>query len=141
MHISKFLDAFVLGPNVEIVEPFRPDMLRGNRRARWVRLGVREWVRHFSRFSRSGFRGHPKSSILCDYASRKTNLKSLHNGRRSLLLRFANQKVNMFRHDHVTNHDKLIASAHLLQNSKKQIATARSAEQLLPPITTARDEM
>ena len=141
MHISKFLDAFVFGPNVEIVEPFRPDMLRGNRRARWVRLGLQTGVRHFSRLSRSGLCGHVESAVLGDYASSKAKFKSLHNRRRSLLLRFADQKVNMFRHDHVTNNDELIASAHLLQNSKKQIATRRSAKQLLPPITTARDEM
>jgi hypothetical protein len=47
----------------------------------------------------------------------------------------------MFRHDQVTNDDKLIAFAHLFQDSEKQIATPRSAKQRLPPITTARDEM
>jgi len=34
-------------------------------------------------------------------------------------LRFADQKMNMFWHDHVTNDNKLIASAHLFQDSKK----------------------
>jgi len=28
MHVAKFFDAFVFGPNVEIVEPFLPDVLR-----------------------------------------------------------------------------------------------------------------
>src|SRR5260370_14298013 len=28
MHVAKFLDGFVLGPYVEIIEPFLPDMLR-----------------------------------------------------------------------------------------------------------------
>jgi hypothetical protein len=56
-------------------------------------------------------------------------------------LRLADQQVDMFGHDHVTGDDELIAPAHLLQHGEKQIATSRRAEQGLPTITTARDEM
>jgi len=130
MHVAQFLDAFVFGPYVEVVEPLLSDMLRGDRRAP-----------HFSRFLRSGPGGCPVSSSLRDYASRKAKFESLHHGRRSLYLRFADQQVNMFGHDHVTGHKKLIAPANLLQYSQQQVTTARRAEQRLSPITTASDEM
>jgi hypothetical protein len=37
--------------------------------------------------------------------------------------------------------DELVAKAHLLQHGQEQIATPRRAEQWLPPVTTAGDEM
>jgi hypothetical protein len=74
-------------------------------------------------------------------AARKAEFKSLHDRRRSSLLRFADQKVNVLGHDHVPDYDKRIAAAHLFQHGEKQVATPRRAEQRLPPITTASDEM
>jgi hypothetical protein len=44
-------------------------------------------------------------------------------------------------HDHVTQHDELIAAPHLLENGEKQITTARSAEQRFTPITTTGDKV
>jgi hypothetical protein len=49
--------------------------------------------------------------------------------------------VNVLGHDHVTGYDELVPLTHLLQHRQQQITAARSAEQGLPAITTARDEM
>jgi hypothetical protein len=56
-------------------------------------------------------------------------------------LRFADEEVNVCGHDHITDDDELISSAHLLHHSQKQIATVRRAEERLPPITTTGDEV
>jgi hypothetical protein len=55
------------------------------------------------------------ASTLCLHhdASRESELKRLHHCRRILLLRFADQKVNVLGHDHVTD-DELLALAHSL---------------------------
>jgi hypothetical protein len=57
------------------------------------------------------------------------------------LIRFADQKMNVLGHNHVSDNHELIATAHLLQHGQEQIATPRCAEQRLPPVTTAGDEM
>jgi hypothetical protein len=49
--------------------------------------------------------------------------------------------MNVLGHDHVTGYDELISPTHLFQHGKQQVAAARSAEQRLPAITTASDEM
>jgi len=74
-------------------------------------------------------------------APRKTNFQSLHHDGRILLLRFADQQMNVFGHDHVADDDESIALADLLQHSQKQVPTARSAKQGLSTITTASDEV
>jgi hypothetical protein len=65
----------------------------------------------------------------------------LHDRRGGLLLRFADQKVNVLGHDHVTGYDEPIPPTHPLQHAQKKVTAVRRAEQRLPPITTARDEM
>jgi len=74
-------------------------------------------------------------------APRKTNFQSLHHDGRILLLRFADQQMNVFGHDDVANNDEGIALADLLQHFQKQVPTARSAKQGLSTITTASDEV
>jgi hypothetical protein len=65
----------------------------------------------------------------------------LHHGGRRLDLRFADQQVNVLGHDHVPGHHEMVSPAHLFQHSEKKIAPARRAQQRLPPITTAGDEV
>src|SRR5216684_2014166 len=122
MHVAQFLEAFVFGPHVEVVEAFLPDVLRGV-----VEQAGLGWV--------------ASSPRLSQYAARKAKFERLHYCRRSLYLRFADQEVNVLGHDHVTDDHELIARAHLLQHSEQQVATVRRAEQRLLPITTTSDEM
>jgi len=122
MHVAQFLDAFVLGPDVEVVEAFLPDVLWG--------------VVEEAGLGRVASSPRPRQD-----AARKAEFESLQDRRRSLLLRFADQQVKVFGHDHVAHHHELIAAAYLLKNGQKQIPTAGRAEQRLPPIATASDEM
>jgi hypothetical protein len=122
MHVTEFLDALMLGPNVEVVKPLLPDVLR-----EMVEQG-----------SLSRIPGTPR---LHYDSSCKSQLKSLHHGRWILLLWFADEEVIVFGHDYITDHDEMISSAHLLKHSQKQIATKRRAEERLPLIATAGDEV
>jgi len=72
-------------------------------------------VRHFSRFSRSGLVGCPVPSNLRDHATCKAYLERLHDRRGSLLLGFADQKMNVLGHYHIAGDNELIAHAYLLQ--------------------------
>jgi hypothetical protein len=74
-----------------------------------------------------GLGGIALPSLLRQNAARKNEFESLHDRRGSLLLRFADQEVNVLRHNHVTGNDELIPPAHLLQHSQQQVAAARSA--------------
>jgi hypothetical protein len=115
MHVAEFLDAFVFGPDVEVVKPLLPDVLR-------------------SVVEEEGLRRIASLSPLGQKAARKSKFKSLHHGRGSLYLRFADEEVNMFGHGYVTDDDKLIALACLLEHGEKQVTTAGSTEQRLRPV-------
>ena len=56
-------------------------------------------------------------------------------------MRLADQQMNVLGHDHVAEDGELILLSHLLQNSEKQVAPPRTAEQRLALATTAGDEM
>jgi hypothetical protein len=122
MHIAQLLDAFSLRPHVEIIKALLADMLRG----------VIEQAALF----RTAFPSRNRQN-----SPREAEFERLHHRRGCLLLRFADQKMNVFRHDHIANNDELIALPHLLEHAKKQVPTPRSAEQWLPSVTTAGDEM
>ena len=49
--------------------------------------------------------------------------------------------MKMFRHDHIPDDDKTIATAHLLQDSKKKVTAQRRAQHRLALIATAHDEV
>ena len=121
-HVTEFLDAFMLGPNIKVVKSLLPDVLPGV-----VKQGSLCRIASTLR--------------LYQDASCKSELKRLHYGRGILLLRFADQQVNVLGHDHVTDDDELVALAHPLQHGQKHAATARRGEKRLSPITTAGDEM
>jgi hypothetical protein len=66
---------------------------------------------------------------------------TLNHGRRVLLLRFADQQMNMVGHHHITDNDERITLSDLLQHSEKQVAAAPRAEQGPSAIATASNEM
>ena len=122
MQVAQFLDTFVFGPHVEIVETFLPDVLRGV-------------------LEEAGLGRVAPSPRLRQNAARKAEFESLQHRGRSLLLRLADQQVKVLGHDHVADHHELIAAAHLLENGEKPIPTGNRAEQGLPPVTATGDEM
>jgi hypothetical protein len=120
--VAQFLHTLARRPDVEIVEALLPHVSRR----------VLEEI---------GLRRMAVPALLSQDAPRKTKFQSLHHDGRILLLRFADQQMNVFGHDHVPDDDESIALADLLQHSEKQVPTARSAEQALSTITTASDEV
>jgi hypothetical protein len=121
MHVTEFLDTFVLSPDIEVIKPLLPDML-------------------WSVMEEAGLRKAAQPLLLYHDASGKSELKRLHYDRRIFLLLFANQQVNVLRHDHVADNNELITHAHPLQHGKEYVATARRSEKRLSPITTTGDE-
>jgi len=73
--------------------------------------------------------------------SRETLLQHLHHGGRISFLRLAQQQVDMFRHNHVTDHDEMVASPNLFQDFQKQIATTSRGDQWASLVTTRGDEV
>jgi len=56
-------------------------------------------------------------------------------------LRFADQQMEVFRHDHVAEHNKAVALPDFFQKVEQQVATAGSAQQGKSAVTTAGDEV
>jgi hypothetical protein len=119
MHIAKFLDALVFGPDVEIVKSFLPDVLR--------RVIDQTKLR--------------RSSGLRENAPRKAQFERLHHRRWILFFWFTDEQVNVLGHDHVSHNDEPIALAHLFEHGEKQVATFLCVKQRTALITTAGDEV
>ena len=79
--------------------------------------------------------------MLGQNAPRKTEFESLHHSRRILLLRLADEQMNVLGHNDISDDDEHIALSHLLQHFEKQVTAVRSAKQRLSAIATASDEM
>ncbi len=122
MHVAQLLNAFPFRPNIKVVESLLPNVLR-------------------SMVKKAALSGVPVSPFSCQDAAREADFERLHHGRRALLLRFAKEQMNMFRHHHVAHDDEGIPSAHLLQHGQKQVATRCRAQKRLSPITATGDEM
>jgi len=56
-------------------------------------------------------------------------------------LEFGHQKVEVLRHDHVTDHHEAISLPRCFEHTKKEIAPLRRAQSRLAVITTAGDEV
>lgn len=122
MHVTQLLDAFALRPDVEVVEPLLPDVLRNA--IKKARLGRIEFP----------FLPHQDTP-------RKTNFDRLHHDGWVFQLRFADQEMDVLRHDHVTHDYELIPLARLFEDSQKKIATACATQQRLAVITTEGKEV
>ncbi len=61
--------------------------------------------------------------------------------RRIPALRLAHEKMDVLRHDHVTDDDKLMALADLLQHFEEEIAGAGCAEKRTALIATCGNEV
>jgi len=81
------------------------------------------------------------SFSLRDHTARKAEFERLHHDGRILLLRFADQQMNMLGHDDIAHDDQFVTLAHLLQHLEKEVAAACRAQQRLSAVATACDEM
>jgi hypothetical protein len=57
----------------------------------------------------------------------KALLQHLHHDRRRSLLRFADEQMEVFRHDHVSEHNKAVALPDFFQKVEEQVATIGGA--------------
>jgi len=72
---------------------------------------------------------------------RHGELQSLQGFAQCGFLRFTDQQMDVFRHDHVSGNNEVIAEAHRLQGSLEQSAAGRVVKKLLSPITAEGYEM
>lgn len=80
-------------------------------------------------------------SFLSAALERNPLLQHLHNPGRILNFWFADQKVDVLRHDHVAGYDKLIFLACLLKDFKKHITVRGWPEKREPSVTGTGNEM
>jgi hypothetical protein len=71
----------------------------------------------------------------------KTLLQHLHHRRRSSPLRFAHEQMKMLRHDHISDHHKIVAAAHLSNTCMKRDRRIARIQHRASPITTGGEEM
>ena len=57
------------------------------------------------------------------------------------MLRFANQQMNVLRHDHIADHHEAIPLPDLFQDLQKQIAATSRSQPRLPVIATASEKV
>ncbi len=76
-----------------------------------------------------------------DHAPREAQLNRLHHGGRSALLRFTDQKMEVLRHHDASENNEAVPCTHLLQSFEEEIAQVRCAQERLPMIATAGDEV
>ena len=98
VHVVQLLHLLVQTPHVEVIKALLPDMVK-------------------THIQQTGLTGN--ATKLCQNASREAELHSLHDGRRISLLRFAEEQMNVLRHDHITHHHKLIPATNALQNRQE----------------------
>jgi hypothetical protein len=71
----------------------------------------------------------------------ESKLQSLNRGRKGLALRFAQQQMNVFGHDDISQYDKTITAANAFECPQEEITAPFIVEQWLAPVATERDEM
>jgi hypothetical protein len=68
-------------------------------------------------------------------------LQHLHHSARGADIWFADQQVDVFGHDHVSEEREIVAVADLAQDFEEDVATAFGSEERQTTVTTARDEV
>jgi hypothetical protein len=68
-------------------------------------------------------------------------LQNLHNEARCADFRFADEKMNMLRHDHVPEQREIVAIADFSENCEEEIAAVLGSEEWETSIATAGDEV
>lgn len=80
-------------------------------------------------------------SFPCAALERNTLFQHLHHPRRICDFWFTDQKVDVFRHGHITGYDKLVFLAGLLKNSQKDVTVPGCREKRQSAVAGARDKV
>ena len=124
MHVAQLPHALLLGKNNEIVEAGLPDVSQGEGCApKRVCLGTGFGAK---------FAQQPMGEGLFQGGQHQRGISAL---------RLGEEKMDMLRHDYVTDDDKLMALADLLQHFEKEIARAGRAEKGTALITTCGNKV
>jgi hypothetical protein len=124
VHVAQLFALLVFGEDDEVIEASLPDMSALQRRT-------------------------PESILPRVDAGAETTQKlagkalfeSLHDHGWVGALRFGQQEMNVFRHDHVADDHETVAAAGLLEDAEEEIAIAGRAEKGKAPVTTVGDEV
>ena len=121
MYIVQLLEILLFGADVEIMTSRLPEC-------------ARQIVRHQSQLV---FR----VALFVASPERDTLLQNLHNNRWILDLRFANQQMNVFRHDNIAGDHELISPSGLFQDVSEKIPPSRGVQKRQPMIAGAGDKV
>src|ERR1700688_2650562 len=125
VHILQFLSHFFSAPDIEIVKAALPKS--GRLAPLW---GERQRQLRCRRLSWPSAQG-----------ARNFLLEHLQDFRGVALGGLADQQMNVFRHDHITDQLKTVPHADLIQYSHEALAGPGRSEKGTPPIATEGDEM
>ncbi len=124
MDVAEFLHSLGVAPDYEIIKSPLPHMSLGEHFIPEVALGrIAMPSQAFQKLA---------SKVLLEY---------LHHGRWRPLLRLAYQQMEVFGHHDISDYDKTVAAAHLLEDFEKQASTGGSSQHGTAMITTRSDEM
>ena len=122
MHVPQLLYFLLVRPNVEVVKPSLPE----RRPCRSLPKQVRLPSVHLA---------------LRQQSPCRAMFHHLHSGRRRSHLGFADQQMNMFWHDHVSDNHKPIPLANLFQNFQKPVAFPGFTKQGFSSVARTRDKV
>jgi len=124
MHVAQFFHAFLLGEHDKIVEAALPDVSNG-KGCTPKRVGLGAWVG-------AKFAQQPMGEGL---------FQSSQHQRKISALRLGEEKMDMLRHDYVTDDYKLMTLTDLLHDFEEEIARAGCPEKKTPLITTCGNKV
>jgi hypothetical protein len=123
MNIAQLLHFFLFAQNHKIVKPLLP------------------YVSIIHGLPQTGWLGLVSRPQLAQYLAREPLLEYLHNSRHAASLRFADEKMNVLRHNHISDHDKLVTTSDLVKDFQQPVAAARLTEHRRAMIAAAGDEV
>jgi hypothetical protein len=124
VHVAQILHALPLGPNVEIVEAFLPDVSVFERAAPEPELA-----------RMAG------DADLVEDAGGDALLENLHHGGERAAIGFAEQQVDVFGHDDVAVNDETVTLASFFEDGEEEITIAGVAEKRAALVATAGNEV
>ena len=122
--VAEFFQPFRVDPDYEIIKSPLPHVSFGE-----------HFIPEFA-LGRAAMSLQPLEKLV-----REALLQHLHHGRWRALLRLADQQMEVFRHHDISDYDKTVAAADLLEGFEKQASTGGGSQHGTAVITTRSDEM
>ena len=129
MDVAQLLDPFLFSPDVEVVKPSLPEMMRSS--LVHIETGGAPGLADVAR------PGNPGTF----QAATEPELESLHRDRQSRPLWLGDQQVYMLGHHDISQDHKPVTTSHPLQHLENQVAAGRIAQQRLAVITTEGEKV